>query len=128
MVIPPVMVDRRNPHCWWPGCSPGITWYSFTNLRGMEGSVGLAARGDREICCYDLHGEWNSCCSHGSTIIYPLCFSSLVFYEALWFNTLPTGKHFHISLQKEIVERINWTIDILQRPIKDAKTTWLRYS
>ena len=28
-----------------------------------------------EIYWYDLHGEPNPCCSHGSTMVYPLCYS-----------------------------------------------------
>ena len=34
--------------------------YSFTNLVKMEDWVGLAARGGREICWYDLHGGIDS--------------------------------------------------------------------
>ena len=33
------------------------------------------ARGDREICWYDLHGESNLGRPHGSTMVYPLCYS-----------------------------------------------------
>ena len=64
---PPVVVDESNPHCRWPRVSPGIIRYSFTDLGRMEGWVGIAARGDREICWYDLHGESNPGRSHSRT-------------------------------------------------------------
>ena len=56
-LIPPVVVDGSNPQRWWLGVSPGIVWYSFTDLGRMNGWVSLAARGDKEICWYHLHGE-----------------------------------------------------------------------
>ena len=56
-VIPPVVADGSNPHRRWPRVSPGIVRYSFTDLGRMEGWVGLAARGGREIWWYDLHGN-----------------------------------------------------------------------
>ena len=71
LVIPPVVVDGSNYIRRWPGVNPGIILYSFIDLGRMEGWVGLAARGCREICWYDLHGESNSGCSHGSTLVYP---------------------------------------------------------
>ena len=52
----------------WPGVSPGIIRYSFTNLGRMEGWVSLAARRGGEIWWYDLHGESSPGRSHGSTM------------------------------------------------------------
>ena len=40
------MVDGSNPHRRWPGVNPDIILFSFTDLRSMEGWVGLAARAD----------------------------------------------------------------------------------
>ena len=72
-VIPPMVVDGSNPHSWWSRVSPGIIWYSFTDLGRIEGWVGLTAPGDLEICWYDVHGELNLGCLHGSTMAYPQC-------------------------------------------------------
>ena len=33
----------------------------------------LVARGSREICWYDLHGESKLSHSHSSTMVYPIC-------------------------------------------------------
>ena len=47
-VIPPVVVDRSNPHRqWWPGVGPGTIRYLFNDLGRM------AAWEGREICRYD---------------------------------------------------------------------------
>ena len=59
----------------WPGVSPSIIRYSFTDLGRMEGWVGLAALEGREICWYNIYGEWNPGRSHGSTVVYQLCYS-----------------------------------------------------
>ena len=76
------VLNRQSYHQWWlieatlivedPGVSPGIIRYSFTERGRMGGWVGLAARGDREICWYSLHGESKLDRSHCSTIVYPL--------------------------------------------------------
>ena len=66
------MVDGSNPNRWWPGVSQVIIWYLFINPGRVEDWVGLAARGDREICWYDLLGKWNPGRSHSSTMVYPL--------------------------------------------------------
>ena len=57
LVITPVVVDRSNPNHRWPGVSPGIICYLFTNLGRMEGCVSPAAPGYKKICWYDLHGN-----------------------------------------------------------------------
>ena len=54
------------------GVSPSIIRYSFTDLGKMEGCIGLAARGEREKYCYDLHRNLNWNRLHGSTMVYPL--------------------------------------------------------
>ena len=71
-VIPLVVINGNNPLCRWPGVSPGIIRYSFTDLGWIEGWFGLAARGNREICWYDLHWYSNPGRSHGSTVVYPI--------------------------------------------------------
>ena len=50
---------------------------SDTHLQTSDGrrKVGLAARGDRWICWYDLYGKLNPGHSHGSTMVYPICYS-----------------------------------------------------
>ena len=40
-------------------------------------SKGWKARGGREICWYDLHRESNLDRSHGSKMVYPLCYSRI---------------------------------------------------
>ena len=77
-VIPPVVADGSNPYRRWPGVSPGIIRYSFTDPGRMEGWVGLAARGGREICWYELHGESNLCRVHGDTMVYSLCYTNWI--------------------------------------------------
>ena len=65
----------EQPYRGWPILSPGIIRYPFTYLGKIEGWVGLAVRGGGEICCYDFHRESNPDCWHGSTMVYPLCYS-----------------------------------------------------
>ena len=74
-VITPVVVERSNPNHRWPGVSPGIICYLFTNLGRMDGCVSPAAPEYKKICWYDLHGEPSPGCSYRSTMIYPLCYS-----------------------------------------------------
>ena len=59
----------EQPSLWMTWFSPGIIRYSFTYLERMEGWVGLAVWGDREIYWYDLHEESNPGHSHGSTMV-----------------------------------------------------------
>ena len=67
-VIPPVM-DWGNGHHRWHGVGAGIIRYSFTDIAMMEGWVGLAVQGDREICWCDLHEESKSCLSSDSSVV-----------------------------------------------------------
>ena len=67
----------EQPHHQWPTVTPSIIQYSLTNLGRMKSWVVLAAWGGREIWWYDLHGELNPGHSHGSTMVYPLCYSYL---------------------------------------------------
>ena len=69
------MVAGSNPHHRWPGVRPGNIPNLFTDLGRIEDWVGLAARGSREICWNDLRGESNPGRLHGSTMVYPLCYS-----------------------------------------------------
>ena len=103
-VIPPVMVDGSNSHRGWPGVSPGIIRYSFTDLGGMDGWVGIALRGGREIYWYGIHGVSNTGRWHGSTMVNPLCYSHLlqmlrVYYSTMtWIkNTKLSGYYFYIN-------------------------------
>ena len=56
------VLSRRSYHQWWlmkphrrwPGVSLGIIRYAFNDLWRMEGWVGLAARGDKQICWHEL--------------------------------------------------------------------------
>ena len=82
---PPVVVDGSIPHCQWPGVTYGIIWYSFTNLWRMEGYVGLAVRGYREICWCYIHRESNPGRLHSSIMVYPLLqlFCTMI-YTKIW--------------------------------------------
>ena len=74
----------------------------------MEGWVGLAARGGREICWYDLHGESHPGRSHGSTMVYPLCYF-LPSYES---NPLFTSENKNYRFDACVVwnfERVYWS-------------------
>ena len=82
--MPPMVVDGGNRHSRWPWVLPGIMRYSFTDLARMEGWVGLAVRGGREICWYDLHRESNLGRSQGSTMVYPLCYSHQNWLQKNW--------------------------------------------
>ena len=84
--IPPVVVNGSNHHRRWSRVSPGITRYAFANLGRKEGWVGLATRGGREICWYDLHGESNPGISdsrtpHGCFYLDPICFMWILNYR-----------------------------------------------
>ena len=73
--IPAVVVDGSNPHRRWPGVSSRIILYSFIDLVMMEGWFGLAARGDREICCGMNQAR---VARYGNTIVYPIPYSCFV--------------------------------------------------
>ena len=53
----------------WLEVSPSIIWSSLTDL------------GNREIYWHDLHGELNPSRSHGSMMVYPLCYNKLTTYN-----------------------------------------------
>ena len=55
----------------------------------MEGWGALVSRRDSEICGYDLHGESNPCRSHGSAMVYLLCYS----YIKILYYILSTGDY-----------------------------------
>ena len=78
-------VNGKNHHRRWPRVSVGIIWYLFTFMERMEGWVGQAALGYREICRYDLHDESNPGRSHGSTMNYPLSYSCLTCIQIFWY-------------------------------------------
>ena len=58
-------MGTTNSHHWWPGVKPIIIRYSFIDVWRMDGWVGLAAWGYKEVCWHDIHGESNLVCSHG---------------------------------------------------------------
>ena len=83
------VLSRRSYHQWWsmgatlvvddPELAPVLSGTHLPTSKGWK--VGLAARGGRKIWWYDLHGESNPCRSHGSTMVYSLCYSR---QEEVW--------------------------------------------
>ena len=58
----------RDPHHHDPELAPVLSGPHLSTSEEWK------ARGDREICWYDLHGESNLGRPHGSTMVYPLCY------------------------------------------------------
>ena len=61
------------------------------------------------MCCYDLHGESNPSRSHGSAIVYPLCYIRHFFFS-FFKNDAELPKEFGEVKKRSVTPKITWKI------------------